>query len=195
MITCFHIIVISINMKIPWIVEQINVKDHYETRFEKSPLIEIQTKYHRSPKKSLYFQEMNKHLNNSRHNDILQPRPHRKYIKPYGNGGRNFFNYKEYKRPFYEQSMVKFRRKNYFGDQNNRHSTPIYQGLRNKYAYQPQSKNTIFEHNTSAASSSSTGGFPINRIFDKPLIASPAQAMSSECLECDEKGKDCFMVR
>merc|ERR1712110_900454 len=121
-------------------LEQINVKDHYGTRFEKSPLIEIQKKYHRSPKKSLYFQERNKYWDNSRHYDILQPRPYRKYIKPYGHGGRNLFNYKEYKKPSYRQSMVKFRRKSHFGDQNNRHSTPIYQGLRHKYAYQPQSK-------------------------------------------------------
>ena len=155
----------------------------------------MQKKYHRLPKKALYFQELNKYWNNSRHYDFLQPRPHRKYIKPYANGGRNFFNYKQYKRPFYEQSMIKFRRKNYFGDKNSWHSTPIYKGLGHKYAYQPQSKNTIFEDDTSGASFSSTGGVPINRIFDKPLIASPAQAMSSECLECAEKGKDCFMVR
>ena len=91
--------------------------------------------------------------------------------------------------------MIKFRREKYFGDQNKLHSTPIYQGRRHKYAYQPESKNNIFEHNTSGASLSITRDIPINRIFDKPLIASPAQAMSSECLECDEKGKDCFMVR
>ena len=138
---------------------------------------------------------MNKYWNNSRDYDFSQTRPHRKYIQPYGNDGTNSFNYKEYKRPSYEQNMIKLRRKNYFGDRNNRHSTPIYQGLRHKYAYQPHSKNTFFEHDSSGASFLSTGDVPMTRIFDKPLIASPAQAMSSECLECDEKGKDCFMVR
>ena len=138
---------------------------------------------------------MNKYWNNSGHYDFLQPRPLRKYIQSNGNGGRNLFNSKQYKRPFYEQSSIKFRRKYYFGDQNNQHSTPMYQSLRHKYSYQPQSKNTFFEHNTSGASFSSTIDSPKNRIFDRPLIASPAQAMSSECLECDKKGKDCFMVR
>ena len=36
---------------------------------------------------------------------------------------------------------------------------------------------------------------PIRRLFDKPLIASPEAAMSSECIECDERGKDCMLVR
>ena len=83
----------------------------------------------------------------------------------------------------------------YFLVQNFGHSTPIHRGRRHKYAYQPQFKDAIFEHDTPGASVLSTRDFPRNRIFDKPLIASPAQAMSSECLECDEKGKDCFMVR
>ena len=36
---------------------------------------------------------------------------------------------------------------------------------------------------------------PIRRLFDKPLIASPEDAMSSECRECDERGMDCMLVK
>ena len=115
---CFHMIIIFVEIEIPWISEQINVKDYYGTRFEKSPLIAIQKKYHRLPKKSSYFQQMKKYWNNSRHYDFLQPRPHRKDIQPYVSGGRNSFNYEQNKRPHYGQSMIIFRRKHHFGDQN-----------------------------------------------------------------------------
>ena len=118
MITCFHIIIIFSKIKITCILEEINVKDYYGTRFEKSPLIAIQKKYHRLPKKSSYFQQMNKYWNNSRHYDFLQPRPHRKEIQPYASGGRNSFNYEQNKRPHYGKSMIRFKRKHYFGDQN-----------------------------------------------------------------------------
>lgn len=36
---------------------------------------------------------------------------------------------------------------------------------------------------------------PIRRLFDKPLIASPQAAMSSECVACDKSGMDCMLVR
>ena len=36
---------------------------------------------------------------------------------------------------------------------------------------------------------------PVQRLFEKPLIASPEAAMSSECIECDERGMSCMVVR
>ena len=35
---------------------------------------------------------------------------------------------------------------------------------------------------------------PIQRLFDKPLIASEEAAMSYECIECNKRGMDCMLV-
>ena len=41
---------------------------------------------------------------------------------------------------------------------------------------------------------SNTRPQPIQRLFDKPLIASEEAAMSYECIECDKRGMDCMLV-
>ena len=41
---------------------------------------------------------------------------------------------------------------------------------------------------------SNTHPQPIQRLFDKPLIASEEASMSYECIECDKRGMDCMLV-
>ena len=41
---------------------------------------------------------------------------------------------------------------------------------------------------------SNTRPQPIQRLFDKPLIASEEASMSYECIECDKRGMDCMLV-
>ena len=48
--------------------------------------------------------------------------------------------------------------------------------------------------NTQIEPTKAFSDLPIQRLFDKPLIASEEAAMSYECTECDKRGMDCMVV-
>ena len=61
--------------------------------------------------------------------------------------------------------------------------------------YQTKTTQRHVKHHGFENGLNSINNQPIRRLFDKPLIASPEAAMSSECLACDKRGMDCMMVR
>ena len=173
---CHYIHLAILILKITLQIEPSRIDSLYETEYHEPPFDNISHgKFIYLPKKYIYLSQKTNNFHDEEY-DKVRPDILRNDLK------QNYNDWKSY-------VMKKLPKKHRY--------YPNYSPYKNHREYMYNVKggySSVKNYNTNTAAMKSKPP-PIRRLFDKPLIASPEAAMSSECIECDERGKSCMLVR
>ena len=159
------------------------------TRLNRSPLYPPQGKYFYFPQDYFYFKSKSKRFHQNL-NNVYPPNKSIRFrpnysITKWRSKPNPKLRYKQMMREYWEKSIPK----------TNHYYANINTYKEDQIIYPTKTTQHHIKHYGIGNALNAINNQPIRRLFDKPLIASPQDAMSSECVACDKRGMDCMLVR